>query len=228
MVSFGRLLVVLSFFPVVSDAGAIVIGFVGGYVAHDNAVHGEVQLARRLSGDPPAGTQVRVFENHHGEQAHQEVLRLLDTDRDGTLSPEEKRAARIAIYGHSWGASEAVALARALERERIPVLLTVQVDSVQKWGEDDASIPPNVAQAVNYFQVDGLLHGRARIHAADTTRTEILGNFRFAYKAKPVSCDGHSWFARTFMRPHIEIESDPAVWGLVESLIRARLQPTPR
>jgi hypothetical protein len=228
MVSFARLFCAVSLFSWTSYAGSIVIGFVGGYVAHDNAVHGEVQLARRLKSDPPAGTQVRVFENHHGEQAHREVLRLLDTDGDGTLSAAEKSAARIAIYGHSWGASEAVALARSLERERIPVLLTVQVDSVQKWGEDDGTIPANVAQAANYYQLDGLLHGRARIRAADAARTEVLGNFRFAYKNKPVNCDGHSWFARTFMRPHIEIESDPAVWGQVESLIRARLQPTPR
>ncbi|MEI9977306.1 MAG: hypothetical protein WDO73_37785 [Ignavibacteriota bacterium] len=35
---------------------------------------------------------------------------------------------------------------------------------------------------------------------------------------------GYSWFARIFMRPRIEIESDPAVWSQVESLIRAKLQ----
>jgi len=196
---------------------------VGGFVAHDNPIHYEVQLAARLRTDSPAGIQVRTFANHHGEQAREEVLRLLDTDRDGTLSAEEKGRARIAIYGHSWGASEAIALARTLERDRIPVLLTVQVDSVQKSGEDDASIPANVRQAVNFYQLDGWLHGRPQIHAADSSRTEILGNFQLAYKHKPVNCEGYSWFARTFMKPHIEIESDPAVWGQVESLIRAKL-----
>jgi hypothetical protein len=213
---------------VAGPPGLIVIGFAGGFVARDNAIHGEVQVAGRLREDHPSGLQVRMFENRRGGQALQEVLHLLDTDRDGTLSAEEKRTARIAIYGHSWGASEAVTLARALAREEIPVLLTVQVDSVQKPGEDDARIPGNVTQAVNFYQLDGLLHGRSRIRAADSSRTEILGNFQFDYKKKPVSCDGYSWFARTFMRPHIEIESDPAVWGRVESLIRSKVLPIPR
>ncbi|HUB81680.1 MAG TPA: hypothetical protein VMB03_22935 [Bryobacteraceae bacterium] len=202
----------------------IVIGFAGGFVAHDNSIHGEVQLAARLRREFGAGAQVRMFENHRGEQARREVIRLLDTDRDGTLSPQEKSAARIVIYGHSWGASETIALARSLARDQIPVALTVQVDSVEKPFEDDASIPPNVAQAVNYYQAEGFLHGRALIHAADRSRTQILGNFRISYKDKPVSCPGYSWFARTFMKQHIEIESDPAVWGQVESLIRAKLK----
>jgi hypothetical protein len=204
----------------------IVIGFVGGFVANNNPIHYEVQLAERLRSDYSPGVEVRMFANHRGEQARQEVLRLLDTDSDGTLSREEKSRARIAIYGHSWGASEAVTLARALERDGIPVLLTVQVDSVQKAGEDDATIPGNVLQAVNFYQSEGWLHGRPQIHAADSSRTEIVGNFHFAYKDKPVSCEGYSWFARTFMKPHIEIESDPAVWQQVESLIRAKLEPS--
>lgn len=229
MVSLRRLafLALLSIFPLASHAGSIVIGFVGGFVAHNNSIHGEVQLAERLRHNTSSNLQVKMFENHRGAQARQEVLRLLDTDHDGSLSLEEKGSARIAIYGHSWGASETVALARSLERDHIPVLLTVQVDSVQKLGEDDASIPSNVAQAVNFFQTDGLLHGRVRIYAADASRTQILGNVHFDYKDKSIGCHGYSWFARTFMRPHIEIESDPSVWAQVESLIRAKLRLTP-
>ncbi|MGC1943595.1 MAG: hypothetical protein WA664_07540, partial [Candidatus Acidiferrales bacterium] len=56
---------------------AIVIGFVGGFISHDNAVHGGVQLAAQLRKDYPSSVDVQVFENHHGEQAHQEILRLL-------------------------------------------------------------------------------------------------------------------------------------------------------
>ncbi|MGA3043068.1 MAG: hypothetical protein ABSF54_20010 [Bryobacteraceae bacterium] len=203
----------------------IVIGFVGGMVQRDNAVHSEVQLATRLRRDYAAGVQVRLFENHRGRQAHREVLRLLDVNHHGTLSAGEKHDARIAIYGHSWGASETVALARALEKEGIPVLLTVQVDSIAKPGENDESIPGNVAQAVNFYQRRGLLRGRAQIRAADASRTQILGNFQFDYKANPVSCAGYPWYARAFMKPHIEIESDPSVWRQVESLILAKLNP---
>jgi hypothetical protein len=201
----------------------IVIGFVGGMVGHDNPVHSEVQLATRLRNDYPSGVQVRLFENRRRGQANREILRLLDVDHDGTLSAAERLDARIAIYGHSWGASEAVTLARALEKEGIPVLLTVQVDSIAKPGQNDESIPANVAQAVNFYQRRGILRGRRLIRATDVSRTEILGNFQFDYKANPVSCAGYPWYARAFMKPHIEIESDPSVWRQVESLIRSKL-----
>lgn len=148
---------------------------------------------------------------------------MLDTDDDGTLSAAEKVKARIVLYGHSWGASEAVTMARALEKDGIPVLLTVQVDSVSKFGENDKLIPANVAQAINFYQLDGLLHGQRKILAADPSRTRILGNFQLNYKAKPIKCDGYPWYARIFMKPHIEIESDPGVWNQVEALVRSKL-----
>jgi hypothetical protein len=212
---------------IVAAAPAIVIGFVGGLVGRNSGFHGEVQLAKRLSGDYAPAVQVRMFENRRGPQAHREILRLLDTDRDGSLSPAEKDRARIVIYGHSWGASEAITLARKLALDRIPVLLTVQVDSVQKWGEDDGSIPPNVTEAANFYQLDGMLHGRSLIRAADASRTRIVGNFRSNYRGEPLNCEGFSWYARLFMKPHIEIESDPVVWRHVESLIRAQLPSIP-
>jgi hypothetical protein len=203
---------------------AIVIGFVGGMVGHNNAAHSEVQLAARLRNDYPRGVQVRLFENRRSQEAHREILRLLDVDHDGTLSAAEKRNARIAIYGHSWGASETVTLARVLEKEGIPVLLTVQVDSIAKPGENDQSIPANVAQAVNFYQRRGLLQGRQLIRAADASRTQILGNFQLDYRTNPIDCEGYPWYARAFMKPHIEIEADPGVWRQVESLIRSKLR----
>jgi hypothetical protein len=206
----------------------IVIGFVGGYVHHDDAGHSGVQLAARIRDAYPADAYVNTFENHRGEDAHQAVLDALDTDHDGQLSADEKQTARIVIYGHSWGASETVALADALNRDGIPVLLTIQVDSVVKHGEDDSLIPPNVAQAVNYYQTDGRLHGRSEIRAADPARTHVIGNFRFAYGKKPIACEAaYPWWDRLVMQPHIEIECDPKVWNQVESLIRATLPPPP-
>jgi hypothetical protein len=202
---------------------AIVIGFVGGFVHHNDMVHQEVQLANHLSKDYSSGLEVRIFENHSGHKAYQEIQRFLDSDHDGNLSAQEKLKARIVLYGHSWGASEAVTLARTLQKDNVPVLLTIQVDSVSKLGKDDRSIPANVAQAINFYQLDGLLHGQREIVAADPLRTEILGNFQVDYKTKHINCDGYPWFARTFMRPHIEIESDPKVWNQVESLIRSKL-----
>ena len=201
----------------------IVIGFVGGFVRRNDTVHQEVQLAAHLREQYPTRMQVKIFENRQGRQAHREVLEMLDSDRDGGLSDREKSTARIVIYGHSWGASEGVTLARTLGRDGIPVLLSIQVDSVSKLGEDDKWIPANVGQAVNFYQVNGLIRGRREILAADSSRTEILGNYRVDYKTKHVNCEGFPWYAQMFMSPHIKIECDPSVWNQVESLIRSKL-----
>ena len=201
----------------------VVIGFVGGHIAHTDTIHQEVRFAAHLREQFPSVLGVEVFENSRGYQAHQRLLQLLDSDRDGVLSEYEKSSARIVLYGHSWGASEAINLARSLQKDGIPVLLTIQIDSVPKIGQNDRWIPANVAQAVNFYQRDGLLHGRRRILAEDRARTQILGNIRLSYKSHKVSCAGYPWFARLFMKPHIQIESDPRVWNQVESLIQSKL-----
>jgi pimeloyl-ACP methyl ester carboxylesterase len=201
----------------------VVIGFVGGFVRHDDRVHTEVQLVNRLREEYASAVFVQAFENHRGKDAHEAVLRLLDANKDGKLSPEEKQSAHIIIFGHSWGASETVELARQLEKDGIPVVLTIQVDSVSKMGEDDAVIPANVSQAINFYQLDGVLHGQSKIRAANPARTRILGNFRSDYKAKPLTCGAYPWWDRLLMKPHIQIECDPAVWNQVESLIRSNL-----
>jgi Zinc dependent phospholipase C len=201
----------------------IVIGFVGGFISHDNLVHSEAQLAARLRKDYPLGVYVETFESYHGAKARKKVLDLLDTNHDGTLTPEEKQNARIIIYGHSWGGSEAITLARELEGEGIPVLLTIQVDSISKVHQNDALIPANVAQAANFYQPNGLMHGQSEIRAADPARTNILGNFRFDYRASPYNCGEYPWYDRLFVKPHTQIECDPRVWKQAESLIRSDL-----
>src|SRR5271169_3022036 len=211
-----------------TSSPVIVIGFVGGYVRHDDRVHTEVQLVERLREEYASAVFVQSFENHRRKDAHQAVLQLLDANNDGTLSSEEKQNARIIIFGHSWGASETVELARQLEKDGIPVVLTIQVDSVSKRGENDALIPANVSQAINFYQLDGMLHGQAQIRAANPARTQILGNFRSNYKTKPLSCGQYPWWDRLFMKPHIQIECDPAVWNQVESLIRSNLSQEAR
>lgn len=201
----------------------VVIGFLGGFVRHDDPIHTTVQLAERLRRDYPEGVSVATFSNRQGRLAHEHVWQMLDTDHDGKLSAEERRNARIIIYGHSWGGSQTVRLARRLESEGIRVLLTVQVDSVSRPGEQAELIPANVLQAVNFYQPDGIIHGQREIKAADPTRTEILGNYRFDYGSHPIRCEEYPWLSRLFMKTHIEIECDPKVWSRVESLIRAKL-----
>ncbi|MGB9196064.1 MAG: hypothetical protein WCB53_03965, partial [Terriglobales bacterium] len=201
----------------------IVIGFVGGFIKHDNLVHSEVQLAARLRQAYPVGVDVETFESYRGEKARKRVLSLLDTNHDCTLTTGEKQNSRIIIYGHSWGGSETIALARKLEKDGIPVLLTIQVDSIHKLQQNDAIIPANVAQAANFYQPSGIVHGQRRIRAADSTRTKIIGNFRFDYKAIPYNCDKYPWYDRVFVKSHTQIECDPGVWRQAESLIRANL-----
>ena len=89
----------------------IVIGFVGGFIRHDNVAHSEVQLAAHLRKAYPVGVDVETFESYHRGKARKRVLNFLDTNHDGALTLEEKRNARIVIYGHSWGGAEALALA---------------------------------------------------------------------------------------------------------------------
>jgi hypothetical protein len=201
----------------------IVIGFVGGFVRRGNAVHSPVKLAARLRQEYPTGVHVEVFENHHREDAYRRVLELLDAAHRGKPNEDEKRSARVIIYGMSWGGSETVMLARELQKQNIPVLLTVQVDSVGKLGQDDGAIPANVSEAANFYQTNGLLHGREEIHAANSNRTRILGNFQYEYKTQPVNCGEYPWWDRLFAKYHTEIECDPAVWSRVEALIRSRL-----
>lgn len=201
------------------------VGFVGGFVRHDNPNHGPVKLAHSIEISLPADaspkdTYVQVFENRHRRTAYSTILRLLDRDHDGSLSAAEKSQARIVLFGHSWGASAVVMLARELQRAGIPVLLTVQVDSVAKFWQKDGIIPANVAAAVNFYQPNGFIHGRRQITAADPQKTEILGNYRFDYKKDPVTCTGTTWFGQAFMHDHLESECDPHIWNQIADLVR--------
>ena len=204
----------------------IVIGFVGGFVKHDDAKHAEVQFAALLRDRYASGVTAEVFGNHERQQALRKILLLLDTNGDGALTPTEKGHARIIIYGHSWGASETVTLARELGRRGIPVLLTIQVDSIAKPGQVDFTIPANVANAVNFYQSGGLLHGHSEISAEDPALTNIIGNYRMTYKDHPIKCDDYPWYSRFFMKSHLEIEGDPRVWDQAASLIGLELSGT--
>ena len=203
----------------------IVVGFTGGFVRHDNPHHGPVQLATRLRQQFSKDAYVQVFENRHRRSAFRTITRLLDTDHDGSLSQDEKTRAKVILFGHSWGASAVVLLTRELDRVGIPVLLTVQVDSVAKPWQHDGMIPDNVAAAVNFYQPHGFIHGRSAIRAEDDSKTQILGNYRFDYHRNPVRCEGISWFDRTFMSNHMQSECDPHLWNQVEGLVRNRLVP---
>jgi hypothetical protein len=97
---------------------------------------------------------------------------------------------------------------------------------VAKPFSHDGVIPPNVAEAVNFYQTHGFIHGRSTITAADPTHTRILGNFRREYTTEPAPCRNFPWYSRLFTRGHIEIECDPRLWLEVEALLRRHLPGT--
>jgi pimeloyl-ACP methyl ester carboxylesterase len=145
------------------------------------------------------------------------IIRALDRNADGVLDPSEIRSVRIVLFGQSWGGAAAIWTAQQLNRLGVPVLLTVQVDSV---GLRDKLIPPNVAAAVNLYQRDRLtIQGRREIRAEDPARTRILGNFEASYRFRHVESDDPSWTRRTLGGSHAKMELDPETWMRVEQFI---------
>jgi ribosomal protein S18 acetylase RimI-like enzyme len=205
---------------------AIILGFVGGFVKGDDVKHPEVLFATYLRSRYGSAVHVEVFGNHEGKKAVEDTILCLDTDKDGSLTAAEKEQVKIILYGHSWGASQTLAVARELQRRGIPVALTIQIDSIKKFGQDDRTVPANVAKAVNFYQRKGLTHGQPRIVAADAGRTKILGNFHMKYEDHQVNCDNYRWLSRVFNKPHHQIENDPKVWGQIASLIDSELLRT--
>ena len=205
----------------------ILVGFAGGFIHPDNPHHGPVQLAQRIRKELPAGAYLQIFENRHRKTAFKAILNLLDTDHDGVLSRAEKARAHIILFGHSWGASAVVLLSRELDRAGVPVLLTVQVDSIAKPWQSDKMIPENVAEAANFYQPHGLIHGRSKIRASDNSKTQILGNYRFDYRKAPVNCEGASWLEHVLAPSHMQSECDPHLWTQVEALVLQQMLPQP-
>lgn len=207
----------------ISAQRLIVIGFLGGFAKSGDAKHPEVWFGAYLREHYTSAIEVSVVSNHEWRKAKRDVLRLLDADHDGVLTVAEKSQAKIIVFGHSWGASEAATFARDLEQIGIPVLLTIQIDIVSKPGQNPILMPPNVEAAINFFQSEGPLHGRTQVVAEDPVRTEIIGNFHMTYEGHRVDCRNYPWFARTFNKPHHEIENDARVWNQIALVIDSRL-----
>lgn len=200
----------------VPPGSTLVIGFLGGYDRWNDEHRSVRQLVLELRKNP--GVYAESISNHRRSLALELIRRALDTDRDGKLSLQERENARIILFGQSWGGAAAIALARDLQKIGIPVHLTVQVDSV---GVRDDLIPSNVRAAANFYQRDPLttIHGRSQIHAADPSRTVILGNFQSSYVFRSVDEANASKVRQVFGGSHTKLELDPVVWNRVEQYI---------
>jgi pimeloyl-ACP methyl ester carboxylesterase len=199
----------------IPPGSTLVIGFLGGF-EHWNDNHRSVrQLTLKLRERPHVYAE--SFSNWHRTVAVEFIRRALDTNQNGTLDPEERDHARIILFGQSLGGAAALATARDLDQLGVPVLLTVQIDSV---GLHDQLIPPNVRAAANFYQHDPLtIQGRTRIQADDPSRTRILANAGSSYIFRSIDRADVSWARRTFGGSHAKMELDPKIWNRVEHLI---------
>lgn len=195
----------------------LVIGFLGGWDHWNDPHRGVRKLALKLREEDP-GVFAEAMSNHRQKLALELIRKAFDWNHNGRLDPEERAHARIILYGQSLGGGAVVKVARQLEVLNIPVLLTVQVDSVSR--HDDV-IPANVEAAANLFQRDGPpIMGRKSIRAEDGSRTRILGNFQYHYRSKKIDMSSASWKRKTLEGAHAKMELDPEVWARVEGFIQ--------
>lgn len=203
--------------PTPSRERYLILGFMGGREPWNNDKNAVRKLALKLRSDLP-NAHVETVENRRRDLALRLVREALDRDGDGSLSPEERKDARVILYGQSFGGAAVVKFARQLEELDVPILLTVQIDSV---GRDDGEIPPNVRAAANLYQHDGLIiQGEAPIRAQDPEKTEILGNFEYDYDHREIDISGVSFWKKVLRHAHTKMEFDREVWDKVEELIR--------
>lgn len=201
-----------------AESDILILGFMGGRDAWDknNALR---RLALKLRSGTDPRLRVETVENRKRNLAIELIRNSLDRNRDGLLDPHERVAARLILYGQSFGGAAVVKLAWQLKAMNVPVLLTVQIDSV---GRGDRVIPSNVRQAANLFQRNGIvIRGEPAIVAEDLAKTVILGNFEFDYRRKQVDISRVPWHKKVFRVAHNKIEHDPDVWAKVEKLILA-------
>ena len=199
------------------EGGLLIVGFMGGRESWDNDKRGVRKLALKLRAMNLPGVHVETVENKKRRLAVELIRNALDRDRDGRLDERERASARVIVYGQSFGGAAVVKLARQLKGIDVPVLLTVQVDSV---GRGDKVIPSNVARAANLFQRDGLIiKGEREIRPEDPSKTTIIGNFKFSYSGKKIDLSEVSWLKRLFQAAHTKMDHDPEVWALVERII---------
>ncbi len=199
----------------------LIIGILGGIEHWNDPNRGIRKLTLKLRQTP--GVRAESVENRRVGTALRLIEKSLDTNGDRILSSEERSQSRIILYGQSLGGQVIIRIARALNKRGIPVLLTVQIDSV---GRTDHIIPSNVRTAVNFYQHEPLtVWGQTKIRAADPQRTTILANKQFHYP--PLFSDApkpNTWVRRRFGGGHARMEADPNVWAEVESYIRQALK----
>ena len=197
----------------------LVMGFLGGFERWNDDNRGVRKLVLKLR--ESNGVHAESFGNHRRRTSKRFLLNALDTNRDGKLNAAEKSSARVVLVGQSWGGGALAKMVHDLNKLKVPVLLTVQIDSV---GRGDSVVPPNVRSAVNFFQREPLtVWGQNQIRAADPKRTVILGNIRHYYPVFLSPVHPESRARRWLGGGHARMEADPILWAEVEMLVRGAI-----
>lgn len=195
----------------------LVVGVTGGFERWNSPNRPVRRLALDLQGGHHPNVYVVTIEHWHPRLALRVIRECLDQNKDGRIDDQERASVKLILYGHSMGGAAVVKLARQLKRLGVPVLLTLQVDSV---GKSDRIIPDNVLRAANFFQHSShLIRGRSDIRAEDPAKTNILGNFEYDYKDSKIDLSQASVLERITHGAHAKMEFDPEVWTVVKSLI---------
>ena len=195
----------------------LILGINGGREPWNNEKHCVRRLALKLRSMNLRAVHIETIENNKRSLALKLITNAFDRNSDGRLDPDELASVRLILYGQSFGAAAVVKLARQLKKVGVPVLLTVQVDSV---GRDDVLIPSNVYEAANFFQRNGwFIRGEPEIRAEEPAKTKIVGNFKYDYSHSKIDISKVSWLKKSFRVAHTRMEYDDQVWNRVEALI---------
>jgi hypothetical protein len=207
----------------IEENQTLILGFLGGRENWDDASRGVRQLAMKIDSMNLPAVHIETLENRKRDLALELILNSFDSNQDGYLDERECNTARLIMYGHSLGGAAVVKLSHNLKDMGIPVLLTVQIDSVG-FTYDDHVIPTNVRRAANLYQRDGwLLVGEDEIVPQDSDKTKIIANLKFDYKGKEVDMSGVPWERRLLAVPHSKMDADPEVWSTVEQFILSEI-----
>jgi len=201
----------------------LILGFLGGFERWDDESRGVRKLAIRIDAMKLPNVHIETLENRKRDLAIKFIQNAFDRDQNGFLDDWERDSARLILYGHSFGGSAVVEISHELKKMGVPILLTVQIDSVGLV-YDDHIIPSNVKRAANLFQNDGwILQGEDEIEPENPNKTKVIANIRFDYRDKNVDVSSLPWERRLFSIPHSKMDADPEVWATVEQMILSEI-----
>ena len=201
----------------------LILGFLGGLERWDDESRGVRKLATKIDSMKLSTVHVETLENRKRDLAIKFIRKTFDHDQNGFLDDRERNSARLILYGHSLGGAAVVEIARELKKMGVPILLTVQIDSIGLVF-DDHLIPSNVRHAANLFQSNGwILRGEDTIEPENPDETKIIANIRFDYRNKNIDMSRLSWERKLFSIPHTKMDADPEVWATVEQIILSEI-----